>query len=153
MGFYYLETSALVKLYVREPGTQRMIQLAASPEGHTLAVLALSRVELRAAVRRRQRAGDIDSDVAAALIARLEGHLQNLYLIQPLTEAVLEQASALLDRHSLRAYDAVQLAGCLALRARLVAELPWFVCSDQQLLSAAVKEGLAVMDPATESAR
>jgi predicted nucleic acid-binding protein len=80
----------------------------------------------------------------------LENHLQNLYLVQPVTEAIIEEAAALLDRHPLRAYDAVQLAGCLSLRSRL-SERPWFLCSDRQLLRAAEQEGLTALDPACQS--
>jgi predicted nucleic acid-binding protein len=150
LGIYYLDTSALVKLYVREPGTQQMIQLASPLSGHTLAILALARVEFRAAVRQRERTGDVSHDAAETLIARMENHLQSLYLLQPVTEAVVEEAAALLDRHPLRAYDAVQLAGCLSLRSRL-SERPSFVCSDRQLLRAADHEGLTVLDPAAEA--
>lgn len=150
MGVYYLDTSALVKLYVREPGTDQMIRLASPSRGHTLAILSLARVEFRASVRRRERTGDVPRDAAEALIAKMESHVHGLYLVQPVTEAVVEEAAALLDRYPLRAYDAVQLAGCLSLRSRL-SELPSFVCSDRQLLSAAEHERLTVLNPAAES--
>lgn len=107
MSVYYLDTSALVKLYVREPGSEQMLRLANASGGNTLAVLGLSRVEFRSAVRRRQRAGDVTEDIAGQLIARMEGHLRSIYLVQPLTELVVEEATALVDRHALRAYDAV----------------------------------------------
>ncbi|MBI4441880.1 MAG: type II toxin-antitoxin system VapC family toxin [Acidobacteria bacterium] len=149
MALYYLDTSALVKLYVREPGTEQMVRLASPSSGHTLAVLALARVEFRAAVRQRERKGDVPHDAAGALIARMEEHLQNLYLVQLVTEAVVEEAAALLDRHALRAYDAVQLAGCLSLREKLN-ESPSFVCFDRQLVRAAEREGLTVFDPVAE---
>lgn len=149
MGVYYLDTSALVKLYVREPGTEQMLRLANAASSHTLAVLSLARVEFRAAVRQRERTGDVPHEAAESLIARMESHLQSLYLIQLVTEAVVEEAAALLDRHPLRAYDALQLAGCLSLRPTL-GEHPPFVCSDRQLLRAAKHEGLTVLDPATE---
>jgi predicted nucleic acid-binding protein len=146
LGVYYLDTSALVKLYVREAGTRQMMTLASPAQDHTLAVLGLTRVEFRAAVRRRERAGDLPQDAADGLIAMLDEHLQTLYLVQPLTEEVLEQAAALLDRHPLRAYDAIQLAGCIALQSN-VSEQPSFVCSDRDLLQAAEQEGFDVLDP------
>lgn len=149
MAVYYLDTSALVKLYVREPGTDEMVRLAEPSSGHTVAILGLARVEFRSAVRRRERAGEVSHDAAAALITSIDVHLQSLYLVQPVTEAVLEEAAGLLDRHPLRAYDSIQLAGCLSLRAR-VSEPPSFVCSDRQLLLAAQQEGLDVLDPADE---
>jgi len=146
LALHYLDTSALVKLYVREPGTEQMVRLASPSSGHTLAVLALARVEFRAAVRQRERKGDVPHEAAEALLARMEQHLQNLYLVQLVTESVIEEAAALLDRHALKAYDAVQLAGCLCLRGKLD-DLPSFVCSDRQLLRAAEQEGLAVWNP------
>jgi hypothetical protein len=117
LAVYYLDTSALVKLYVQEAGTERMLRLANPSGGHTLAILGLTRIEFRAAVRKRERAGDVARDTADQLITRMEGHLASIYLVQPLTDLVVEEAAALLDRHALRAYDAVQLAGCALLRA------------------------------------
>ena len=150
MALFYLDTSALVKLYVQEPGTEQMMRLVAPSGGHTFTVLALARVEFKAAVRQRERKGDVSHPAAEALIASMEEHLQTLYVVQLVTEAVIEEASALLDRHALRAYDAVQLAGCLALRGKM-SESPSFVCSDRQLLQAAQHEGLAVLDPVAEA--
>jgi uncharacterized protein len=149
LAVYYLDTSALVKLYVREPGTHQMLGLANPASGATLVILGLARVEFRAAVRQRERAGDVPRDTAASLIANMEQHLRALYLVQPVTEAVVEEAAALLDRHPLRAYDAIQLAGCLSLRSATL-ERPSFVCSDHQLLRAAEQEGLIVFNPAEQ---
>ncbi|MBI4478714.1 MAG: type II toxin-antitoxin system VapC family toxin [Acidobacteria bacterium] len=149
MALFYLDTSALVKLYVREPGTDQMVRLANPATGNRLAVLALARVEFRAAVRQRERLGDVPHATAATLIARMEQHFQSLYLVQLVTEAVIEEASALLDRHALKGYDAVQLAGCLALQSTLK-EPPSFVCSDRQLLRAAELERLPVFNPLDE---
>ena len=145
-----METSAVVKLYVREPGTEQMLRLADPAGGHTLALLGLTRVEFRSAVRQRERAGDLAHDIAARLIDSLEEHLANFFVVQPLTDLVIQEAAALLDRHALRAYDAVQLAGCLMLRARLGRHAT-FVCSDRQLAKAAEDEGMKVLDPSVEA--
>jgi predicted nucleic acid-binding protein len=77
----------------------------------------------------------------------MEKHLRSLFLTQLVTDAVLEEAAGLLDRHPLRAYDAVQLAGCKILQSSL-GEPVAFVCSDHQLLRAAESEGLQVVNPA-----
>jgi len=47
LALYYLETSALVKLYVYESGTERLVSLAASDAGHRFAILSLAQVEFR----------------------------------------------------------------------------------------------------------
>ncbi len=150
MSVYYLDTSALVKLYVREPGTEQMLRLADPAGGHALALLGLTRVEFRSAVRQRERAGDVAHDIADNLIDSMDEHLANFFLVQPLTDLVIEEAAALLDRHALKAYDAVQLAGCIMLRARLGRHAT-FVCSDRQLVRAAEDEGMTVLDPAVEA--
>lgn len=147
MPLYYLDTSALVKLYVLEPGTDRLLQLASNLSENRLVVLALSPVEVRSAIRRRERAGDIDPDTASLILDELQKHLESKFLRQPLNDTVLDGALEMIDRYALRAYDAVQLAGCLALKITTGTELPTFVCSDQQLVVAARSELLPVLDP------
>jgi predicted nucleic acid-binding protein len=147
MSFLYSDTSAFVKLYVREPGTDEMLRLASPASGHTIYVLGLTRVEFRAAVRARVRQGDLTGPIADALIGRMEQHLRSIFRVQLVTDAVLEEAGALLDRHPLRAYDAIQLAGCRALQG-LLGEAVSFVCSDRQLLEAAEAERVPVINPA-----
>ena len=56
-------------------------------------------------------------------------------------------ALEMIDRYALRAYEAVQLAGCLALKGAGGMEVPTFVCSDQQLLKAARSELFPILDP------
>ena len=68
MALYYLETSALVKLYVFEPGTERLVSLTASSAGHRFAILALAQVEFRSAIRRQERGGEISPSEADSLI-------------------------------------------------------------------------------------
>ncbi len=147
MALYYLETSALVKLYVREPGTESLLALAGRSAENRLAVLSLTQVELRSAVRRRERNGEIPSLVAAQLLELFSRHMEGRFITQAVTDFVLDIASTLVDRYWLRAYDAVQLAGYVALRNSSGADLPVFVCSDKDLLAAALQEGIPTLDP------
>lgn len=147
MALYYLETSALVKLYVREPGTDRLLGLAASTAENRLVVLAVSPVEVRSAIRRRERAGDLDSKIAALVLDHLQQHLQSRFVRQALSDAILDGAAEMIDRYALRAYDAIQLAGCVALRGTARSDALTFVCADRQLLSAARSELLTLLNP------
>jgi predicted nucleic acid-binding protein len=135
-----------VKLYIRESGTERMLSLAADPESPRLAILSLARAELYSAVRRRERAGDLDGVVVRQLLDRFESHLKTRFLRQSVSDPVLDLACALIDRHPLRAYDALQVAGCLVLKS-VAPVTPVFVCADRQLLEAAETEGLIWLDP------
>lgn len=148
MALLYLDTSALVKLYVQEAGTERMLELAHPDAGNQLAIVSLARIEFRSAVRRRAQIGDIDAATAVLLIRTLNVHLATLFQVQPVNDMVLEEAAGAVDRHLLRAYDAVQLGGCLALQSTVAEDFETqFVCADGHLLRAAVADGLVVLDP------
>lgn len=148
MALLYLDTSVLVKLYVQETGTEQMLALAHPDANHRLAIVSLARIEFRAAVRRRAKLGDIDSSVADALIRNFMEHLAGIFQVQPINDAVLEESAGVVDRHMMRAYDAIQLGGCLALRLTVGEDVDvQFVCADEQLVEAARAEGIAVINP------
>jgi predicted nucleic acid-binding protein len=147
LALYYLETSALVKLYVYELGTERLLSLAASESGHRFAILSLAQVELRSAIRRRQRGGEIPDHEADELIESFRQHSEGTFLIQPVSDSLLDVGLALIDGYALRGYDAMQLAGYVLLRSVSGTEEPIFVCADKALLAAAANEGCAVLDP------
>jgi predicted nucleic acid-binding protein len=147
LALYYLDTSALVKLYVREPGTEQVLRLASGTAQNQLAVLSLAQVEIRSALRRRERAGEIAATVVIQLLERFQRHLEAVFLKQVMTDATLDVACALVDKHGLFALDAVQLAGYLALRTSSGSNTPIFVSADQQLLEAAESELVPVLNP------
>lgn len=150
MGLRYLETSALVKLYIVEVGTPAMVRMASPLAGHVLAVLALSRVECVSAIRRRLREGDLQPSAAESVEQQLDRRLAFRFLIQPVTDRVLDEAVRLLRRHPLRAFDALQLAGFLLLVSMSSpdrADSPVFVSADERLLAAARAELVAVENP------
>lgn len=147
MALYYLETSALVKLYIYEDGTDNLLRLTASEAGHRFAILSLAQVEFRAAIRRRQRNGDIASDAAQGLIDIFHRQMEGKFLIQSISDSVLDVALLLIDSYQLRGYDAVQLAGYLVFRSVSGTEEPTFVCADKVLLAAARSEGCSALDP------
>lgn len=149
MPIYYLETSALVKLYVREEGTERLLSLANRSSDNQLAILSLAQVELRSAIRRRERNGEIPEIVASQMLQAFRYHLESRFVTQGVTDFVLDIACELVDRHTLRAFDAIQLAGYIVLRISSASELPTFVCADRALLNAAEQEGAPVLNPAS----
>ncbi len=137
-----------MKLYVYEAGTERLLKLADRSLGNRLAVLSLASVELRSAIRRRERNGEIPGVAADGLLDAFRRHIEGRFLVQPLTDFLLDAASLLVDRYGLRAYDSLQLAAYFMLRTSSGADEPTFVCADKDLLSAAQSEGAPVLDPA-----
>ena len=132
---YFLDASALVKAYVRDAGTEDVRKLLR----RTLAVSAVSLVEVTSAIRRRAREGALSQPHADLVAAAVKADLRAMWIVEA-RRPVLEVAAALVGLHPLRASDAVQLASALTLAKRAGAVT--FVCSDALLTEAARKEGL-----------
>lgn len=136
-----------MKFYVREPGTERLLALAARTANNRFTVLSLTQVEFRSAIRRREKNGEVPTSIATQLIHAFKNHLETRFAVQVVNDFVLDISAVLIDRHGLRAFDAMQLAGYLALKNTTGSELPIFACSDRNLLVAAKLEGASVLDP------
>ena len=150
MSFYFFEATAFVKLFVREAGTDALIRLTESVEDNRKLISAATPLEVYAAIRRRERAGDIlAADAASALeVLRLESART---VQQPLNPSGLEAARQLLDRTTLRWPAALQLGAALAARDMFAGTPIVFVSASAQLLEAAKSEGLETVDPVSEA--
>ncbi|MCY4441215.1 MAG: type II toxin-antitoxin system VapC family toxin [Deltaproteobacteria bacterium] len=146
MASVYLDTSALVKLYIEEEGTARVAALTADRDDVQVVILDITLIESRSAIRRRQRQGDVSGTEADLVLKQIEEDAAVSFLLQPSTSAVMEEAARLIDRHTLRAYDALQLAGCLVVRHSVPGPVT-FVCADTRLCEAASLEGVTTSNP------
>ena len=150
MSLYFLEATAFAKLFVQEPATAALIRLMETLEDNRKLISAGTPLEVYAAIRRRERGGDISpTDAAGALeILRLEAARM---VQQPLNPAVLEAARQLLDRTRLRWPAALQLAAALTARDMFQGTPIVFVSASGDLLDAAREEGLETLDPVQET--
>lgn len=145
----YLDSSALVKLYVPEEGHAKLSDLEPP-----LVVSALARVEVPAAFWRKHRVGELDASDAALLTRAFEDDQQGTddadarFSTVPVSPAVLDEAARLVALHPLRAFDAVQLASALLVERALVAPL-LMATFDHALGAAAAAEGLGVLPRTT----
>ena len=153
MALLYLDTSALVKIYVEERGSERVKELALSDVGNRLAICSVAQVEFHSAIgrKRNDKKDDLDDGAAKQVAALFDSHLRTKFLRLPVDDWTLNLASDLAFRHPLRAYDAVQLAACLVLLRLSARDDLTFVSADRRLLTAARAEGLAVLNPESES--
>jgi predicted nucleic acid-binding protein len=138
----FIDTSALVKLYIAEPGSERMREAASRGEPVAASVLAFA--EIHATFARRRREGFLLSTELEQIRRGFADDWGKLTQI-PLGAAVLELVPGLFERHPLRGADAVHLASALLLQEEGLEVT--FACSDHQLLEAAAAEGLATLDP------
>jgi predicted nucleic acid-binding protein len=137
----YLDTSALVKLYVEEEGSSMVRQWV--DDADTVATSIIAFVEARAAFARRHREKRISSAAHARLVRDFAADWDR-YLVLEATQPLMRLAGRLAATHALRAYDAIHLASSKILRENL-AESVFFASSDARLAAAARKEGLEVM--------
>lgn len=152
MAAYYLDTSALVKRYVHEPGSNWIRALMARVAGHDLYTVRLAGPEAIAALTRKVRTGDMAATDAARSSRAFRRHWRRRLLIVEVTETTAERAMDLAERHGLRGYDAVHMAAAVLVdEARRPLGLPTitFVSADTAQRQAAVVEGMLVEDPLT----
>ncbi len=152
MAEFYADSSVLVKRHVPEAGTRWFRRLAAPASGHIILTVRVSVVEIFSALNRRVREGTLDPQTYAAIAADVESVCATEYRVIELSPEVAGRARGLLERHPLRAYDAVHLAAALSAQAILQASglpAPVFLSADARLLAAAQAEGLAIDDANT----
>ncbi len=146
MSFFFLEATAFARLFVREPGTEALIRLMESVEDNRKLISAATPLEVYAAIRRRERSGQIAPEAAVAAIERLRVEAARM-VQQPLNPGVLEAARQLLDRTTLRWPETLQLGAALAARDMFPGTHITFVSASASLLEAAKAEGLEAIDP------
>jgi predicted nucleic acid-binding protein len=147
---YFLDSSALVKLFVVEPGSAWLVNLVDPVNAHTLFVVGITVVEVAAALFRRVRAGTLDRQQAVNAMTDLRNDVSRTFQTVELSPVITDRALLVAETHGLRGYDCVQLAAVLTLRdTRRTARLrpPRLLSSDLDLNAAAQAEGIAVEDP------
>ena len=148
MTLHFLDSSALVKLFVDEAYSQAL-RNALQPIGDDAKAMSpLTQVEVRSALQRRFRNGEITPDAFRVAVAEIQ-LVSTRWIRVPLDEHVIHLASLVIDRHALRSLDALQLASALALRDEIEqGDTLLFIAADHRLLEAARAENLTTWDPA-----
>ncbi|MBI2988340.1 MAG: type II toxin-antitoxin system VapC family toxin [Deltaproteobacteria bacterium] len=111
MAVFYLDTSALVKRYRTEQGTEVVEELLANPSpDDRFFICFLSIIEMTSGVLRLARGGQLREDTANRILARLRLDVRELLRAWPLNEQVAADAVTVAERHTLRSGDAIHLA-------------------------------------------
>ncbi|MCZ7574883.1 MAG: type II toxin-antitoxin system VapC family toxin [Ardenticatenaceae bacterium] len=115
MAVYYFDTSALVKRYAQEAGTAWVMNLTDPAIGHDIYIVRITGPEMVAALFRKVRTGEITPADAARATANFRTDFRTQYQIVEVTPSVADRAMTFAQQHSLRGYDAVQLAAAVEL--------------------------------------
>ena len=137
----FCDSSALVKLYVQEEGSDQM-QLAAK----RIKIVAAARItyaEAMAALSRRGRESPVDGPSISLAKQKLAADWDKYVLVE-ITQDLMVLAADLAETFALRGYDSVQLAAARTLQQSAGQALR-FACFDQRLSRAAGVLGMETL--------
>ena len=144
----YLDTSALIKRFVTEKGSQ-LIQTVMSQKG-PIATAKIAYAEVYAGLTRKHREGHL-SDRSYALSCHQFESDWPAYIRIDLRDDILLIARDLIQRYPLRGFDAIHVASALSLKSALGEEIT-FAAADERLLRAAEAERLQALNVETAQA-
>ena len=141
----YADTSALVKKYIAEDGTQETQDLL--HECDYVVTSAFTELEMLSTVEISKKLRRIASPSYRNILGAIEKDFQegSLVIIN-ITESILKTSKRLIQQRHLRAPDALQLSSALQTKKRLGTNVE-FLCADHTLIEAARLEGLSCIMP------
>lgn len=134
----YLDSSSLVKRYVREVGSDEVTR--AMDEATPVATVTITRVEIAATLAKAVRLEALTREEAWKVLELFRGEWPDFVQLA-VTDLLIAQADALAWEHNLRGYDAVQLAAA-SLWQEMVNERVTFSTFDRRLWMTAQNVGL-----------
>jgi hypothetical protein len=150
MAAFYFDSSALVKYYLDEVGSNWVESVVDAQPTNEILIAHVAGAEIVAAITRSVRMGITSPSDGVTAIQTFSNHFQSKYQIVIVSLAIVEQAMKLAEKYGLRGYDAIQLATALAVESEMTAigvGPLTFVSADANLNQATIAEGLLVEDP------
>ena len=149
MPRYFLDSSALAKVYHVETGTTKMLAILAGPASEFF-ISSLTVIEIQSVFSQKVREGKIGEADYQVVKRRFAADIQSKKLaVKNLLRPHMQMAEKLLERHAkhrrLRSLDALQLGAALELTK--THGLDHFVCADKHLVAVAQLEGVSVVNP------
>jgi len=135
----FCDTSALIKLYIVEVGSDAIKAQMSSAE--VVAVCRIAWAEAHAALSRRAREVPLDALVIEQAKASLAADWPH-FLVLEIDQTLVERAGEYADTFALRGYDSIQLAA--AYEAGRISQISiFFACFDMRLNKAAKLLGMS----------
>lgn len=116
----YMDTSALIKLYVKEEGSELASKMLRSAD--LVATSKIAYVEARAALARLWRE-EILKEQDYKLVKESFQQDWNNYLVVELSDMIINMGGELTETYKLRGFDAIHLASVLMLKKQLEQEV------------------------------
>ena len=142
----YLDSSALVKRYTEEAGTDSVKSILAT--SGLITTSKLTYPEILSALMRKVRSGEIEKKTFHGIVDKFDKDWDHI-LVLDFHNDLLPIVKTLIEKHPLKAADAIHLSSALWLKLSSKVAVT-FVASDSNLVKAAEAEKLQVMNPLDE---
>ncbi len=133
----YLDTSAIIKHYLQEPGSENVQRLF--QEADYLGTSVFSEIETISSLERAKKIARIDSPSYRSILAQMNRDFQT-FALEAVSAETVRNGIRLVRQHGLRPGDAIQLASAQLLKRRLPQMI--FAAYDEKLLESARLEEL-----------
>ncbi|MBN2533182.1 MAG: type II toxin-antitoxin system VapC family toxin [Spirochaetales bacterium] len=136
----YFDTSALVKRYINEDGTEKVRNLFRNVS--SIIVAAITKIELASTLKRAL----IEKRIEKLEYEKIWERIQNDFIdfkIVKFDNDVEDKAIAIIEKYQMNAMDSIQIASFFIINN----EKPLFVCCDAKILDVMKKEGIKIINP------
>ena len=145
----YLDTSALVKRYFREPYSDDVLSRWKSAT--QIVTSSVAYAETMASMYRKKR----ESDLADTLIRKIADTFHQdweSFIRVEVNDMLNGTIDRIVEKYPLRGFDAIHLASAIVIHERLPEDFV-FACFDDRLARAAQSEGLETFPPKDETSQ
>ena len=142
MTHYFFDSSALIKRYHPEKGSDKVNKIMDSED--YLMISSVGMVEFCSAINRKKNQRKITQEDFEFAIWQFFNDVRTRFFVVGLEGYRIAIANDMVFKHNITSFDAVQLASCIhvGISGDIV-----FVSADKDLLEAAKSEGLKVLNP------
>jgi predicted nucleic acid-binding protein len=139
----YLDTSALLKRYFKEPYSDDVI--ARWKTATEIVTSSVAYAETMASFQRKKREASPGGEVFRKVVDAFRSDWQSFIRVE-VTDDLNEYIDRAVAKHPLRGSDAIHLASALAVHEKIPEDF-LFACFDHNLSQAAQMEGLEIFPP------
>ena len=152
MLLFYLDTSALLKRYKTEKGTNVIDELfSARMEDEVFVTSHFTTVEVESAASRALKGRVLNKKAYGVLLELFAEDLETRVIALPVSTALFSESALIARRLATRAGDALHLATASRVKNALAGNIV-FVTSDLELVQASGADGFTVVNPEDEDA-
>ena len=137
---YFFDTSALIKRYVQEEGSNIVDNLMESAD--EIFISAITRIESISAARRLLEERSLSKSDFNVFKDNLASDFP-FFTVVDFSEYIEKKAIELIEKYQIKTLDAIQLAGCLAVKE----DIDNLVTSDVKLARTASDVGIDTINP------